>query len=43
MSGAKFDNMFGCVDRKLIWMTKHTKAECRNDECGKKLEVFKTG
>lgn len=35
-SGALFDCVIGCIDGMLIWITKPTKKECREEECGEK-------
>jgi hypothetical protein len=36
MSGAQFDSVIGAIDGILIWVSKPTKAECRELKCGEK-------
>ena len=36
MSGALFDCVVGCIDGMLVWTTKPSKSECRDEKCGEK-------
>lgn len=36
MSGALFDCVVGAIDGMLVWITKPTKNECKDEKCGEK-------